>query len=501
MVEIKYTDIVSLFEDALAQKPKNELDEIGIVLQIGDNICRVHGLKKALSGEVVEFEGGNKGIVFNLDDDYVSIFLLYNHIPVEEREVVKRTGHMFKVGVGMNVLGRVMNVMGTPIDSLGQITFDEYRNVEQPVPGVMERTPITKSLSTGTMAIDALVPIGRGQRELIIGNRNTGKTAIALNAIISQKGQDVYCVYVSIGQRQANVARLIQSLQKQGVMEFTTVITADAGDPVLTQYLAPYVGCTIAEYLRDTGKDVLIIYDDLTSHATAYREMSLLLRRPPGREAFPGDIFYLHSRLLERAGRLLKGGSITALPIVQIQADDITAYIPTNLISITDGQIFLDTKLFNQGIRPAVNIELSVSRVGGSAQTKAMRSMTKALRLELAQYHTLLDFAQFGTELDEISQQRLARGERAIELLRQDQVTAYTFVDECLMLFLLKENFLDNLLVKHVRDFAQHFVSYVRLVYAEVYDAILASEEITDEQGKKIFDIAREFSKLYVPKK
>lgn len=500
-MKIKHTDIVSLFEDALAQKPQKELDEVGIVLQVGDNICRAHGLKNALYNEVVHFEGGNKGIIFNLDEDYVSIFLLYNHIAVEEGEVVKRTGHLFKTGVGMDLLGRVVNVLDNPLDSLGPLKFEEHRNIEQPIAGVVQRMPISQSLSTGTLSVDALVPIGRGQRELIIGNRNTGKTALAINTIMNQKDKGVYCIYVSIGQRQANVARLVQTLQQQGVMDYTVVVAADAGDPVLTQYLAPYVGCTIAEYFREKGFDSLVIYDDLTNHATAYREMSLLLRRPPGREAFPGDIFYLHSRLLERAGRLFNGGSITALPIVQIQADDITSYIPTNLISITDGQIFLDTRLFNQGIRPAVNVELSVSRVGGAAQTKAIKRMTKALRLELAQYHALLDFAQFGTELDEISQQRLARGERAIELLKQGQFVSYSFVDECLMLFLLKENFLDNLPVKEVNDFARHFISFVQNIYKEFYDTIYESEDINDEQYKEMFKIAREFSKIYVPKK
>src|SRR3990167_8520752 len=408
---------------------------------------------------------------------------------------------MFKCGVSMDLLGRVINVLDVPLDSMGPIKFEEYRNIEQPIAGVVDRMPISQSLSTGTLSIDSLVPIGRGQRELIIGNRNTGKTALAINAILSQKNKQVYSIYVSIGQRQANVARLVQTLQQQGVMDNSVVVAADAGDPVLTQYLAPFVGCTIAEYFRSKGFDVLIVYDDLTNHATAYREMSLLLRRPPGREAYPGDVFYLHSRLLERAGRLLGGFSITALPIVQIQADDITAYIPTNLISITDGQIFLDTQLFNQGVRPAVNTELSVSRVGGAAQTKAIKKMTKSLRLELAQYNELLDFAQFGTELDEISQRRLARGERAVELLKQAQFVSYTFVDECLMLFLLKEKFLDILPVKQIHEFATHFVSFVQNIYKEFYDTIYKSQEITDDQYQEMFKIAREFSKLYVPKK
>ena len=353
-------------------------------------------------------------------------------------------------------------------------------------------------MQTGILVIDALVPVGRGQRELIIGNRNTGKTAIAIDAILNQKGKEVFCVYVSIGQRQASVARLIQRLQQHGALEYSVVVNAQASDPVLNQYLAPYVGCTIAEYFRDQGHDALVIYDDLTNHAIAYREMSLLLRRAPGREAYPGDIFYLHSRLLERAGSLLKGGSVTALPIVQIQNDDISAYIPTNLISITDGQIILDTKLFNRGVRPAVNSELSVSRVGGAAQTKAMKTITKALRLELAQYHELLDFAQFGTELDELSQKRLSRGERAVELLKQEQYQPYSFVDETLMLFLLQEDFLDKIAVNQVRNFALQFVSYVTALYSDLYQEIYESKAITPEQIAALRDIAREFSKVFI---
>ena len=498
-MKIKSTDLVSLFEQALTQKPSQKLDEIGVVLQVGDNICTVSGLEDAVFGEVIKFEGGNKGIVFNLDEDFVSIFLLYN-IPVEEREIATRTGEVFKTPVGMELVGRVIDATGSPLDELGPIRADEHWPVEEPAPGVIARKPICQPLQTGQLVIDSLVPIGRGQRELIIGNRNTGKTSVAVDTILNQKGKNVFCVYVAIGKRQASVARLIQRLQQNGAMEYSIIINAQASDPVLNQYLAPYVGCTIAEYFRKQGQDALVVYDDLTNHAIAYREMSLLLRRSPGREAYPGDVFYLHSRLLERAGLILNGGSVTALPIVQIQNDDITAYIPTNLISITDGQVFLDTKLFNRGVRPAVNVELSVSRVGGAAQTKAIKKMAGTLRLDLAQYHELLDFAQFGTELDETSQKRLARGDRAIELLKQEQYQTYSFVDETLMLFLLKENFLDDLPLMQVRHFALQFVSYISALYSDLYDEIFKTGEITDEQVKKLRAVAKEFSKIFVTK-
>jgi F-type H+-transporting ATPase subunit alpha len=498
-MDIKSSDLVSLFEKALTDVKQEKLDEIGIVIQVGDNICRVHGLKNAILGELVVFDGGNKGIILNLQEDIVSVFLIDSSIPVTELEVVKRTGSVFKTPVGFGLIGRVIDALANPLDALPPIEAQELRPIEQSAPGIVERSPVNESLETGIMVIDALVPIGKGQRELLIGNRNTGKTSIALDTILHQKGKDVICIYVSIGQRDANVARMIKTLQEHGALSYTTVISADASQTALKQYLSAYVGCTIGEFFRDQGKNVLIIYDDLSNHAIAYREMSLLMRRPPGREAYPGDIFYLHSRLLERAGKLASGGSLTALPIVQIQGDDITAYIPTNLISITDGQIFLDTRLFNQGIRPAVNVELSVSRVGGAAQTKAMKKMTRALRLELAQYNELLDFAQFGTELDVIAQRKLARGTLAVELLKQPVHTGYSFVDQVLMLFLLKENFLDPLPSKQVQQFANQFVSYVKSIYHDTYDVILKSADISDTVKDKLMEIAKEFSKIFVP--
>lgn len=497
-MEIKTTDLISLFEQALEQKPQQHLQEIGIVVKVGDGICSVHGLSHAILGELITFKGGNQGIIFNLDEDSVTIFLLNRSIPVAELEVAQRTGTIFTIPVGNQLLGRTVNALGKPIDGLGAIASDERRPVETAIPQIIDRSPVNESLETGILAIDALVPIGKGQRELIIGNRNTGKSSIALDTILHQKGKNVICIYVSIGQRQANLARFVKSLEQNGALEYTIIVSADSSEAVLNQYLAPYTGCTIGEFFMDQGKDALIIYDDLSNHAIAFREMSLLMRRAPGREAYPGDVFYLHSRLLERAGKLAKGGSLTALPIVQIQGDDITSYIPTNLISITDGQIFLDTKLFNQGIRPAVNVELSVSRVGGAAQTNAIKKVTKALRLELAQYHELLDFAQFGTELDEVSQQKLARGGLAIELLKQQPQQTYSFVDQTLMLLLLKENFLDKLTITDVRPFAIQYVSYVKSVYPELYDMVLDTKDISDAIKARLIECAHEFSKIFV---
>ncbi len=496
---MKSTDLVSLFERSLRAGPQETLEQVGIVVQVGDAMCKVYGLTHAVLGEYVEFEGGNKGVVFQLDDDAVSVFLLYNSIAVTQSEVVKRTGSVFKTPVGMNLVGRVIDVLGNPLDGLGVLSVDGHMPVEAPIAGIIERSPVNESLETGILAIDALIPIGKGQRELIIGNRNTGKTALALDTILHQKNQNVLCIYVSIGQRQANLARIVRHLEERGALSYTTIVSAQPSQTVLNQYLAPYVGCTIGEYMRSKSKDVLIIYDDMNNHAIAFREMSLLLRRAPGREAYPGDVFYLHSRLLERAGKLLSGGSLTALPIVQVQSDDITAYIPTNLISITDGQIFLDTQLFNQGVRPALNAELSVSRVGGAAQTRAIKQVTKALRLELAQYNELLDFAQFGTELDEVSMRALARGQRAMELLKQPQYVTYNFVDQTLMLFLLRENFLDGLEIAQVHTFATQFVSYVQSVYQLIYDSIFKTQMVSDEIRSQLLIIAAEFSRLFVP--
>lgn len=498
-MDIQSVDLVSLFEKALTNVSQSELTEIGFVIQVGDNIAKVFGLTNAVYGELIEFEGGNKGITLSLEQEYVAIFLLHTSILVSELEVARRTGSVFKVPVGKNLLGRVINATGNPIDGLGAIIADVHHSIEVLPPGITERSPIDEPLQTGILVIDAIVPIGKGQRELLIGNRNTGKTAVALDIILNQKDKNVYCIYVAIGQRQANVARIIKTLQEHDALAYTVIVTADAAESVLNQYLAPYVGCTIGEYFRDQGHDVFVVYDDLSNHAIAYREMSLLLRRSPGREAYPGDVFFLHSRLLERAGKLLKGGSLTALPIAQIQSDDITAYIPTNLISITDGQIFLDTKLFNQGIRPAVNVELSVSRVGSAAQTKAIKKVTKAIRLDLAQYHDLLDFSQFGTELDIISQKKLARGALTIELLKQAQFMTYSFVDETIILFLLKENFLQTVDIKQARVFALQCLSYIQANYAQLYQTIFDTKDLTEQIQSLLIDAIKEFSKIFVP--
>lgn len=486
-------DLVSLLAKELTKK-ETKIEEIGHVFQVGDGVCRVHGLLGALYGEVIEFEHGNKGIIFSLDEDFVAIFLLDKNIPVVENEVAKRTKTVFKVPVSDKLLGRVVSATGEPLDGLGLIKAKEMWQVEHDAPGVIERDPINAPLETGVLVIDALVPIGKGQRELIVGNRNSGKSSLALGAIFNQKGKEVICVYVSIAQRQASIANLVNELTVNDALSYTCVVTAPASSPVLLQYLAPYVGTTIAEYFRSQGKDVLIIYDDLTNHAVAYREMSLLLKRAPGREAYPGDIFYLHSRLLERSGKLLSGGSITALPIAQLQSDDLSAYIPTNLISITDGQIYLDTDLFNRGIRPAVNVELSVSRVGGAAQTKGIRSLTKALRLELAQFNELQDFAQFGTELDEISQRRLKRGAIAIELLKQPVNVLYSNSDEILILLLYRENIFDTIELPQINEFARQFVSYLKSVYPKLYDSV---EDVDLATKKKILEISTEFKKLF----
>jgi len=497
-MDIKSTDLVSLFEKALLGEPTEKLCEIGIVVQVGDGICRVHGLDAAVYNEIINFEGGNRGIILDLEESYVSIFLLYNNIPVAELEVARRTGGVFKAPVGMGLLGRVLNAVGKPIDGRGDLDSQDFWPIESFAPGVVERSPVNEPLETGILAIDALVPIGKGQRELIIGNRSTGKTALALDTILHQKGRNVFCIYVSIGQRQANLARTIRLLVENDALEYTVVISADSSDSVLCQYLAPYVGCTIGEYFRKQGHDALIVYDDLSNHAVAYREMSLLMRRPPGREAYPGDVFYLHSRLLERAGKTINGGSLTALPLVQVQADDITAYIPTNLISITDGQVFLDDQMFKAGIRPAVNIGLSVSRVGGAAQTKAIKKTARSLGLELAQYRELLDFSQFGTELDKDAQSRLNRGQRAVEILKQQQYVTYNFVQQTLMLFVLQEGFVDPVPQNGVHAFVTQFVSYVESVYPDTYQGILDTQDIAESRHNELLAIAKEFSTLFV---
>ncbi|MBD3231850.1 F0F1 ATP synthase subunit alpha [Candidatus Dependentiae bacterium] len=499
MVE-KETDIISLLERALSAQPQEKLEEIGTVIKVGDDICKVYGLTKAVYGELIEFERGCQGIVLDLDEDYVSVVLLDTQVPVEEQEVARRTGTVFKVPAGEGLLGRIINAVGKPLDALGEIKYDVSLPIERLAPGIVQRTPVNQPLQTGIIVVDSLFPIGKGQRELIIGNRSTGKTSIALDTIINQKNKDVICIYIAIGHKQSGTAKFIYQLEKYDALDYTVVVSADAKDSALNQFLAPYSGCSIAEYFMNKGNDVLIIYDDLSKHAIAYRELSLLLRRPPGREAYPGDIFYIHSRLLERSCKLsdsLGGGSLTALPIAQTQGDDISAYIPTNLISITDGQIFLDTNLFNQGIRPAVNIGLSVSRVGGAAQTKAMKKIAGALKLELAQYNELQAFIQFGSELDKESQKTISRGKKAVELLKQDERKTYDYVDEIIMLFLLKANHLDNLNLDIVKEFAEQFASYVKETNSKLHNRIDESGDLTKDDEIELNELVSEFKIIF----
>ncbi len=499
MVE-RETDIISLLEKALSAQPQEKLEETGTVIKVGDGICKIYGLTNAVYGELIVFEQGARGIVLDLDEDFVSVVILNMSDSVVEQEVAKRTGDVFKIPVGQDLLGRVVSSTGRTLDALGEIKYEEKLPLERLAPGIIERVPVHQSLETGITVIDSLFPIGKGQRELLIGNRSTGKTSIILDAICHQKNKNVVCVYVSIGLKQSDTARIIYQLEKSGALDYTIIVNADAKETAMNQFLAPYAGCTIGEYFMNKGRDVLIIYDDLSKHAIAYRELSLLLRRPPGREAYPGDIFYIHSRLLERACKLSEekgGGSLTAIPIAQTQGDDISAYIPTNLISITDGQIILDTNLFNQGVRPAVNIGLSVSRVGGAAQSKAIKKVAGTLRLELAQYNELLAFAQFGSELDKASQRALDRGKRAIEILKQPERETYSFVDQTLFLFLLKEDYLDRLELDQVKPFVVQFASYVKGTWAEIYNKILETRNLTDENMSKLKEAAEEFNMIF----
>lgn len=494
------TGVISILEKSLSQLPQENLEEVGTVIKVGDGICKIFGLTNAAYGEVISFDMGGKGTVLDIDEDFVSVALFEGAHTVVEQSAAKRTGTVFSVPAGEALIGRVINAMGKPVDALGEIITSELMPIEHPVAGIVDRSPINESLETGITVIDSLIPIGKGQRELLIGNRSTGKTTIVLDTILHQKGKDVICIYVSIGHKQADTARIVHLLEKHNALEYTIVVDADAKETSLNQYLAPYAGCSIGEYFMGKGRSVLIIYDDLSKHAIAYRELSLLLRRPPGREAYPGDIFYIHARLLERAGKLaprLGGGSLTAIPIVQTQDDDISAYIPTNLISITDGQIFLDTNLYNSGVRPAVNIGLSVSRVGSAAQTKAIKSVSGSLKLELAQYNELLAFAQFGSELDKASQRALDRGRRAGEILKQAEHETYSFVDQTIFLLLLKENYLDKLEYSEIKEYVVKFSSYVQCTYKETYNSILMTKSISSDDIAQLKKASEEFGTIY----
>jgi F-type H+-transporting ATPase subunit alpha len=473
---------------------------VGVVTEIGDAIANIHGLSGVKLTELLEFPGGVIGMAMNLEEDSVSAVILGEDKGIAEGNEVRSTGRIAEVPVGDAVIGRVMNALGEPIDAKGAIASSESRPVEKVAPNVVSRQSVNTPMQTGIKAIDSMIPIGRGQRELIIGDRSTGKSAIAIDTIINQKGGDLICIYVSIGQRVAKVAATVATLDLYGAMDHTIVVAANASDPVALQYLAPYTGCAIGEYFMDQGKDVLIIYDDLSKHAWAYRQLSLLLKRPPGREAYPGDVFYLHSRLLERAARLspeLGGGSITALPIIETQAGDVSAYIPTNVISITDGQIYLETDLFNSGTRPAVNVGLSVSRVGGSAQSRAMRKVAGQLRLDLAQYRELVTFAQFGTsDLDEATRTRLERGQRISEVLKQPQYAPMSMTRQVVVLYAAINGFMDQVPVESVKKWETDFLAFISASHSDVLESITTNSDINEETENKLKEAIETFNKV-----
>ena len=464
------------------------VSETGSVISVGDGIARLYGLQNVMAGELVEFGPHTVGLALNLEEDQVGVVLLGDYSNVKEGDQVKRTGKIMSIPVGDAMVGRVVDALGAPIDGKGPIASTGFIALERLAPGVVDRQPVKQPLQTGIKAIDAMVPIGRGQRELIIGDRQTGKTTVALDTILNQKGQDVICIYVAIGQKRSTVAQVVKALEERGAMEYTIVVAATASDPAPMQYIAPYAGCCLGEFFRDSGRHALCIYDDLSKHAAAYREISLLLRRPPGREAFPGDVFYLHSRLLERAAKLSDekgGGSLTALPFIETQAGDVSAYIPTNVISITDGQIYLEGDLFNSNIRPAINVGLSVSRVGGSAQIKAMRSVAGSLRLDLAQYRELAAFAQFGSDLDKASQQQLSRGKRWVEVLKQAQFSPIPVEKQVAIIFAGSNGFLDDIPVEDIRRFETELYQFLDNSKPEVLQSIREKRELNDDiKGK-----------------
>ena len=483
-MEIKVEEISRIIRKQIEDYDKHvEVSETGTVLSAGDGIARVYGLEKAMAGELLEFPNDVAGMVLNLEEDNVGVALLGAAHLVKEGDEVKRTGRIVDVPVGKALLGRVVDALGEPIDGLGPIESDERRKIEIKAPGIMPRQSVGEPLQTGLKAIDAMVPIGRGQRELIIGDRQTGKTAVAIDTIINQKKTDVYCIYVAIGQKQSTVAQVVDKLKRHGAMEYTTVVAASAADLAPLQFLAPFSGCTMGEYFRDNGMHALIIYDDLSKQAVAYRQMSLLLRRPPGREAYPGDVFYLHSRLLERAAKMSDeygGGSLTALPIIETQASDVSAYIPTNVISITDGQIFLESDLFFSGVRPAINVGISVSRVGGSAQTKAMKKVAGTLRLDLAQYREMAAFAQFASDLDKATQAQLARGERLVEILKQAQYKPMSVEHQVLIIFAASNGYVDHLPVSALGRYEEELTAFFESQQKVVLDELRASGKLED---------------------
>ena len=484
----------------------SEITEVGQVLSLGDGIARIYGLDNVQAGERVMFDDGTRGMALNLEDDNVGVVLFGSDANIKEGDTVKRTNSIVDVPVGKELLGRVVDALGNPIDGKGNIESQNRSRIEVKAPGIIPRKSVSEPMQTGLKAIDSLIPIGRGQRELIIGDRQTGKTAIAIDTIINQKSinesgdetKKLYCIYVGIGQKRSSIAQTVKALEDAGAMEYTTVVAATASDAAPLQFLAPYTGCSMGEYFRDNGMHALIIYDDLSKQAVAYRQMSLLLRRPPGREAFPGDVFYLHSRLLERAAKMNDengGGSLTALPVIETQANDVSAFIPTNVISITDGQIFLETELFNQGIRPAVNVGLSVSRVGSAAQTKAMKKVAGSIKLELAQYREMAAFAQFGSDLDASTQKLLNRGSKLTELLKQNQYTPMTIAEQVVSIFTGVNGYLDDLELNQIRDFEKDLFELIKSSHSDIIESINSSGDLNDDISSKLTSIIEEFKK------
>lgn len=503
-MSIRPEEISTLIKSQIEQyKTEIEVAEVGTVIQVGDGIARVHGLENAMANELLEFENGVVGLALNLEESNVGVVILGPYTEIREGDQVKRTGQIMQVPVGEAMLGRVVNPLGQPVDGKGPIATTEFRPVENNAPGVIERKSVHEPMQTGIKAIDSMVPIGRGQRELIIGDRQTGKTAIAIDTIINQKGNGVKCIYVAIGQKQSTVVNVVETLRRHGALDYTIVVTASASEPSPLLYIAPYAGVAMAEYFMYKGEHVLIIYDDLSKQAAAYRELSLLLRRPPGREAFPGDVFYLHSRLLERAAKLsdeLGGGSITALPFIETQASDVSAYIPTNVISITDGQIFLESDLFYAGQRPAINVGISVSRVGGSAQIKAMKKVAGTLRLDLAQYRELQAFSQFGSDLDKSTQARLNRGARMMEILKQGVNQPLAVEKQVISLYTAVKGYLDDIPLGDVRRFESEFLSFVESQHDEVLQSIRDTKDLTADNETALKDVIEKFKKGFAVK-
>ncbi|MDT2274683.1 F0F1 ATP synthase subunit alpha [Paenibacillus larvae] len=503
-MSIRPDEISTLIKQQIVNYKSTDLDvvDVGTVIQIGDGIARVHGLENAMAGELLEFSNGVMGMALNLEENNVGIVILGPYTDIREGDQVKRTGRIMEVPVGEELLGRVVNPLGQPLDERGPIETKQYRPIESPAPGVMARKSVHEPMQTGMKAIDSMVPIGRGQRELIIGDRQTGKTSIAIDTIINQKGNGMKCVYVAIGQKQSTVANVVETLRRHGALDYTIIVTASASEPSPLLYLAPYAGCAMGEYFMYKGEHVLVVYDDLSKQAAAYRELSLLLRRPPGREAYPGDVFYLHSRLLERAAKLndeLGGGSLTALPFIETQANDVSAYIPTNVISITDGQIFLESDLFYSGQRPAVNVGNSVSRVGGSAQIKAMKKVAGTLRLDLAQYRELTAFSQFGSDLDKSTLARLNRGERTLEILKQGVNEPLPVEKQVVSIYTAVKGFLDDIPVVDVMRFEKEFLSFIESNKPEVLENIRETNDLTSENEQVLQDAINQFKKGFAP--